>query len=977
MADFVNQPSMAAGEIGPELYGRVDQDLYGIGMRKVLNFLIFQYGGAGNRMGTKIVSESKINSRKTRLIPFIFNDTQQYALEFGHLYMRIIKDGAEVLETAKVITGITKANPGVVTSVAHGLSNGNDVYLASIVGMVELNGRTVRIANVAADTFELTDLDGNNINTTNYTTYGSAGTAARIYTVTTTYDESDLFELGYTQSNDVMTILHNDYYPRDVTRTAHNAWTIANFANTGGPFLDINGTATTVYASAATGSGVTLTASAALFSSGMVGELFYMEQEPVNITSSWEAGKFVASADYRRSGTNYYQAATFSTAKTITAITAANPPVVTTSTAHGRASGDLVRIASVVGMTQVNDNYYSIKVLSATTFSLYDKDNNSTSIDGSAYTAYISGGTSSETRKTGNIKPAHTEGTLVDGDPGIAWTYLHSGFGIAQITGYTNTTTVTATIINTLPSTVVGSGNPTTNWAKSAWSATNGYPAAAAYHKGRMEFGGETNQPNALEMSNVGLRSIFNQGNPVLDDESIRILMDTANGSGAIRHLIPMKQLIVMTASSELMVDGVNHVLKATELPTAETQGYTGCSKLKPLVIGNTVLFQPDIGSEVRSFQYQLDTDSFGGINLAARSPHLFRGKKIIDWSYQRHPFSIIWCIFDDGTMAAFTFVNEQKVYAFAPQETLGEFESTCSIREGDETATYLSVKRTINGHTKRFTERFATRIFDSVRDAYFMDCGLTYDGRNTGATTMTISGGTAWDSGETLTLTASTASTFKSSDVGTGQIVFWGENTDGSAVAYRLNITAYTSGTVVSVVPTKTIPVAYRTVARTDWEFGRTTFFPLNHLEGEDVAVLADGNVVNDLTVSSGRVTLTDPAAVVHIGLPYTCDLETLDLAIAGGQLKAKTVAVPRVFLTVQESSSFKIGNNGFENVKPLKRRLPSDGYDAPVPLATDLFPFQLNTSWSNKGRIAIRQTDPLPVTINCITPEVVIGYD
>ena len=74
------------------------------------------------------------------------------------------------LAAAKTITGITKANPGVATSTAHGYSNGEIVFL-TISGMYQLNDKPVRVANVTTDTFELEGID-----TTLFDTF-SSGTA--------------------------------------------------------------------------------------------------------------------------------------------------------------------------------------------------------------------------------------------------------------------------------------------------------------------------------------------------------------------------------------------------------------------------------------------------------------------------------------------------------------------------------------------------------------------------------------------------------------------------------------------------------------------------------------------------------------------------------------------------------------------------------------------------------------------------------
>ena len=74
--------------------------------------------------------------------------------------------------SAKTITAITKANPGVFTSTAHGLAAGTVVTLASIAGMTEANGKSGVVIPLTANTFSIAGLD-----TTNFTTYTSGGTA--------------------------------------------------------------------------------------------------------------------------------------------------------------------------------------------------------------------------------------------------------------------------------------------------------------------------------------------------------------------------------------------------------------------------------------------------------------------------------------------------------------------------------------------------------------------------------------------------------------------------------------------------------------------------------------------------------------------------------------------------------------------------------------------------------------------------------
>jgi len=85
-------------------------------------------------------------------------------------------------DTTAIITGITQANPGVVTtSAAHGYSDGDFVTISGVVGMTEVNynntsGTLYIVANAAPTTFELTDTDGNNVDTSGFTAYSSGGT---------------------------------------------------------------------------------------------------------------------------------------------------------------------------------------------------------------------------------------------------------------------------------------------------------------------------------------------------------------------------------------------------------------------------------------------------------------------------------------------------------------------------------------------------------------------------------------------------------------------------------------------------------------------------------------------------------------------------------------------------------------------------------------------------------------------------------
>ncbi len=76
----------------------------------------------------------------------------------------------------------------------------------------------------------------------------------------------------------------------------------------------------------------------------------------------------------------------------ITGATTADPVVITDAD-HGLTSGTRILISGVVGTTQLNGNRYYISSLSSSTFSLYNDEALTDTVDGSGFTTYSSGGT--------------------------------------------------------------------------------------------------------------------------------------------------------------------------------------------------------------------------------------------------------------------------------------------------------------------------------------------------------------------------------------------------------------------------------------------------------------------------------------------------------------------------------------------------------------------------------------------------------
>ena len=271
------QNAFNAGEISPLLYGRTDFDSYKSALKVCLNQIPLIQGGTTRRPGTYFCNEVKDSDSFTRLIPFKYSTTQAYMLEFGHHYIRFIRNNVPITATTQGITAATQANPVVITYSGSDTYTTNDhIEIDGVLGMTELNGRRFVITNTDTGTNELTlgNLDGTTVDGTNYEPYVSGGTVGLVIEIASLYDEADLPRIKYTQSADVLYLVHPDYQPHKLSRTSHTAWTLTVMTNTlliDGPYFPVNSTVTTLTPSSTTAASMTVTASAVTGINGGVG----------------------------------------------------------------------------------------------------------------------------------------------------------------------------------------------------------------------------------------------------------------------------------------------------------------------------------------------------------------------------------------------------------------------------------------------------------------------------------------------------------------------------------------------------------------------------------------------------------------------------------------------------------------------------------------------------------------------------------
>lgn len=409
-----SQPSLSAGELSPGMRGRVDMARYYIALGRARNFITKPTGGGAKRPGTFFRGHTKYADRLTRLVPFVYSTEVKYLIEMGHEYMRFWVDGALLTNAQKGIAGISNAPQAVVTSVAHGFSEGQQVIVQNVRGMTRLNGRTFTIVDVTTDTFKLAGFDSSA-----EAAYIAGGTVGRIVEVATPWTESMLRDVRFTQSADVLFLVHGDVPPQELRRTGADRFRLRPFKFKRGPFRGFNTDESAVMAVSGESGMVDVTTNVDFFTPEMVGSLLYLEEKELRGVKPWASGeKNVPVGALRRSDSKVYRAASVPSA-----------------------------------MGSMGTPFY----LTGGTRPIHDVGR---AFDGPQ-----------------DVKDDGVNSYAV----GVEWEFLHNTFGLVEITGYTNARQVRAVVIERVPSSLVGTAPaPANTWTFSGDGSTVQYSIAGA-----------------------------------------------------------------------------------------------------------------------------------------------------------------------------------------------------------------------------------------------------------------------------------------------------------------------------------------------------------------------------------------------------------------------------------------------------------------------------------------------------------------
>lgn len=921
------QFSFHTGEWAPALNARVDLAKYHSAAALLRNFYVDYRGGASSRYGTKYCLQAFKSATKVRLIPFQASFTVSYVLEFGDKYIRFFNNGAAILEATKNITAATQANPAVITSAAHGFSNGDWVYIASVGGMTQLNGKYYIVAGVTANTFQLHNLFNANINSTGYSAYTAGGTVQRVYTIASPYAAADLALLKYAQNANTLIICHPNYAPQVLTLNSAASWTIVPI--TFGATISAPQTpgATTTLAAGNVNYSYQITAVDANGQEGPPATTTLAALQDLRTTPGTNSITWTAPATGIPTSYNVYKA-----------------ELRYTNAVPGGASYGF--IGNCTGLTFVDSNidsdFSQTPPISTNPFSGAGVSNITLTNAGTGYTSVptvsIAAGAPTATAQAimtfetvtvigsglgwgvGNLIPLPYGGiaqvTNVDFPGGhvTAIALLNPGsttaiagatfqnLGQPPVVSFSATWKILSISLLTpgagyggAPAVTISGGGGAAGAATTTLGASSaGNPSVPSFFQQRLVLAAPPGAVNRFYMSQPGSPYNFDLSNPIQADDAITGTL-VANQLNTIKSMVSMSSgLIMLTDKAAWQING-GSAGAAVEPQSiiANSQSQNGAADLPIIVANFDMLYVQAKGSIVRDSTYNFYANIFTGTDISVLSSHLFFGFQIPEWAWAEEPFKLVWAIRNDGAALSLTFLKEQELIGWTHHDTLGLFQSVASITEstanGAVDAVYFVVQRTINGQSVQYIERMADRFISGLSTCWCVDAALQYN----------------------------------------------------------------------------STPA--------------TVFSGLDHLVGQTVTGLADGVVVPPQVVAAnGSITLGAAASIVTLGLPFIPQLQTLALDLGEPTQQGRRKKITGVTVRVEDTLGLKIGQT-FNSLVAMKDLVRGNVGSATNEVVSTLITADARTIidplWGVPGQYCIQQDSPLPATILGVIPEFTLG--
>lgn len=751
------QTNFTSGEVSPLMFGRVDTTRYANGAAQVSNFVVKPEGGAWFRQGSKFIGQVKNMANKVILREFEFNESQTYVLEIGATYIRIYYNNGFV-ETApgsgislEVTTPYLQADLPLLQFA----QSADTLYIVHPLYMPQ------KFQRLGANNFTITPISPNDGPYMSTSTQPTATlTLTNLSSIATLTSNNAIFPSPGVKA--VAAIIGAQGAIVKLTVTAHGYLTGAIVNVAGLTYRPSSNQVTPVPYPYGNGQYTITVIDVNNFT--LQGSAMITAAANVNIAAATvQTAQVINYVEYRQNNVWILAKVLSITSTTIAQVSIINNlyPDYTDSGVILSWNGSYIVSTDSATFTNANVGQY-IRTNAGQWFQitgLYD-DSHALAAGGLITTyAYapafpLTVITATIPIVTATITSSVALFTTTDIGRLLRLNYAGSQPWF-QITAVNSTTSVAVFVNGVIPVDPLNvksffNQGATNTFYMGSWSDTTGYPQTVCFHQQRLCFGGSNTEPQALWMSVISDYENFAPSayNSIVADNNSIAYSFVTNKANPIRWLESDIVFFVGTLGAEFVIQTLSGgPVTPTNLqvsPNSRQGSLLGCRSLS---VGNALLFIQRVGRKLFELTYQFQINKYIGTNLTIVSEHIFRqGGNAVNMVLQKEPNMLIWVLLSNGTLAGFTYEQQQQVNAWHRHQIAGVntvIEAICSThtvsaisaQPAPEDVLYMVVNRTVNGATSRTIEYLSPEFYPvntadrTSVNMYFLDGGGTYSG--------------------------------------------------------------------------------------------------------------------------------------------------------------------------------------------------------------------------------------------------------
>lgn len=271
------------------------------------------------------------------------------------------------------------------------------------------------------------------------------------------------------------------------------------------------------------------------------------------------------------------------------------------------------------------------------------------------------------------------------------------------------------------------------NWEMAVWGDNLGWPSMGLFYDDRLVLTGSPGNPSFVAGSVTGDYRNFApiaDGGTVLADRAFAIQLLGRRFAEAQWIETDQRGIIIGTDSGEWVVKAPDTSSAIGPLNIrANLISRRGSADADSVVIDQQVLYIQRGRRELRELSYSFEADGYRTPSLSIFSSHLGGHNNFQELAFAAEPLNLVWVRQDNGQLAGVTYDKEQNVIGWHVHDVGGYIENICVIpsRNREQDLLFMVVKRTINGVNKRYIEMMAPfwDFGDTLRSSHYVDCGV------------------------------------------------------------------------------------------------------------------------------------------------------------------------------------------------------------------------------------------------------------